>query len=162
MADLSLDVHIEAGDWQAAEITLNDFISQTLNAALKLADGHETSAVEVSVLLTDDAHQQVLNQHWRGKDKSTNVLSFPADETEPFPGEALLLGDISLAYETVALEAQDQQKSFSDHLRHLLVHGLLHLLGYDHEDNQQAHDMETLEVEILKTLGQPSPYAARP
>ena len=109
-------------------------------------------------MLTDDAHQQVLNQQWRDKDKSTNVLSFPSGEAEAPFGMAIFLGDMSLAYETVRREAQEQHKDFSDHLRHLLVHGLLHLLGYDHETDKQAEEMESLEIKILKAMGLQSPY----
>lgn len=107
----------------------------------------------VSVLLADDAALRALNRDWRGKDKQTNVLSFPA----PQGGE--VLGDIALAAETVAAEAQAQGKAFSAHMAHLLAHGFLHLLGYDHEIEAEAEAMEARERVILASLGLPDPYA---
>ena len=111
---------------------------------------------EVSVLLTDDAHQQVLNRDWRQIDKSTNVLSFP--QIEPFQPVSGLVGDISLAHETLVREAADLQKSFTDHFTHLVVHGFLHLLGYDHVSEPEALQMEGLETQILAELGIADPY----
>lgn len=157
---LIVDVNIEAGAWQAAVPELSTFIERALAAALKTVDDLP-GEVEVSVLLTDDAHQQVLNAQWRGKDKPTNVLSFPSGEDAPHPGQPKLLGDISLAFETLGREAQDQQKSLADHLCHLLVHGMLHLLGFDHETQQDADEMEPLEIEVLAGLGISSPYGDR-
>jgi probable rRNA maturation factor len=108
------------------------------------------------VLLTDDAAQQVLNSQWRGKDKPTNVLSFPAlDPDDPLEG---LLGDISLAYETLWREAQELEKPFEHHFAHLLVHGMLHVLGYDHLSEQEALAMEARETDIMGLLGYPDPY----
>jgi probable rRNA maturation factor len=111
---------------------------------------------EVSVLLTDDAHQQVLNRDWRKLDKPTNVLSFP--QLEPFSPLGGLVGDISLAHETLVREAADLGKSFADHFTHLVIHGFLHLLGYDHVDEAGALQMETLETQILAELGIADPY----
>jgi probable rRNA maturation factor len=105
------------------------------------------------VLLADDAALRALNRDWRGKDKPTNVLSFPA----PQGGE--MLGDIALAAETVAAEAQAQGKPFAAHMAHLLAHGFLHLLGYDHEIEAEAEAMEARERAILVSLGLPDPYA---
>lgn len=106
---------------------------------------------EISILLADDAFVQNLNKTWRGKDKATNVLSFPQD----VPG---MLGDVVLAYETIAREAEAQGKSFAAHLTHLVIHGYLHLIGYDHENKAQAATMETLETQILKSLNIKNPY----
>jgi probable rRNA maturation factor len=105
---------------------------------------------EVAVVLADDAFVRELNKIFRGKNKATNVLSFPNDE-EP-------LGDIILSFETVEREAKAQGKSFKAHAIHLIVHGMLHLLGHDHEDDNQAEHMEALEVKILKKLGIANPY----
>ncbi|MBO6518740.1 MAG: rRNA maturation RNase YbeY [Rhodospirillales bacterium] len=119
-------------------------------------------AYEVSVLLTDDARQQALNAEYRGKDAPTNVLSFPATEAldGAFPSAlALPLGDISLALETVRRESDGEGLSFADHFCHLLVHGMLHLAGYDHEIDHDAEEMEALEVEILAGFGIENPYA---
>ena len=113
-------------------------------------------AAEVSILLTDDAHQRVLNREWRKIDKPTNVLSFP--QLEPFTPVAGLVGDITLARETLEREADEQGTAFADHFTHLVVHGFLHLLGYDHEDDEEAREMESLEVSVLATLGIADPY----
>ena len=119
---------------------------------------------ELAVMLTDDAGIRTLNLNWRGIDKPTNVLSFPAlaptgrggpDDAPP------MLGDIAIAYETTRREADDEQKPFDHHLSHLAVHGFLHLIGYDHEGDAEAEAMETLEAEILAQLGIPNPYADR-
>lgn len=157
---LTVDINIEAGAWQGTMPDLAAFIERALNAAVNTASDLP-GEVDVSVLLTDDAHQQALNAQWRGKDKPTNVLSFPAGEDEPHPGQPLLLGDISLAFETLGREAAEQQKSLADHLCHLLVHGMLHLLGFDHETEQDADEMEPLEIEVLAGLGVSSPYGDR-
>lgn len=112
---------------------------------------------ELSVLLTDDVEQQKLNAEWRQKDRSTNVLSFP--QIEPFAPVEGLIGDISLARETIEREAEELQKPFSEHLTHLVVHGFLHILGYDHLSDEEASEMEGLETDILATLGIDDPYA---
>lgn len=117
--------------------------------------------VELSIVLADDAAQQQLNRDWRGIDRPTNVLSFPSwrpDAPAP-PGAPLLLGDIVLAFETVAREAEEQQKPIADHLSHLVVHGVLHLLGYDHRTDGEASVMEALETSILASLGVADPYS---
>jgi probable rRNA maturation factor len=112
---------------------------------------------DVSLCLADDAALRALNLNWRGIDKPTNVLSFPAAPGRP--GEATTLGDIALAYETLAREAEDLSVSLADHYRHLLVHGFLHLIGYDHEKDAEAERMEALETSILARLGVSDPYA---
>ena len=112
---------------------------------------------EVSLVLADDAFIHILNRDYRGKDCPTNVLSFENAEKPP-AGQPWLAGDIIVAYQTVAREARAQGKSFSAHLAHLLVHGTLHLQGYDHLTARQAKPMETLEVKIMKQLGYPDPY----
>jgi probable rRNA maturation factor len=112
---------------------------------------------EVTLVLTDDAHQRVLNRDWRQIDKSTNVLSFP--QIEPFAPLAGLIGDITLARETLEREAGEMEIGFSDHFTHLVVHGFLHLLGYDHIEDDEALQMEGLETQILAILGIADPYA---
>jgi len=114
----------------------------------------------VGIVLTDDDEQRQLNHEFRGKDAPTNVLSFAlAEEGGTAPaGAPALLGDVVLAFETVAREAAEQQKRLADHLCHLVVHGVLHLLGFDHESDAEAAMMETREIEILETLGVPDPY----
>jgi probable rRNA maturation factor len=108
----------------------------------------------VCLVLADDALQRRLNREFRGRDKSTNVLSFD--------GAPAALGDVVLALETIAAEAEAQGKSLADHVAHLVVHGVLHLLGYDHETQGQARSMERLEIEILAGLGIGDPYHLPP
>jgi probable rRNA maturation factor len=116
--------------------------------------------VELGITLTDDAGQQQLNHKYRGKPAPTNVLAFPAcDPNASVPcGAPLLLGDVVLAFETVEREAVDQGKTFVDHFRHLVVHGVLHLLGWEHQSEAAAAEMEALETSILAKLGVPDPY----
>jgi probable rRNA maturation factor len=119
---------------------------------------------ELAVMLTDDAGIRTLNLNWRGIDKPTNVLSFPAlQPTGPAGPEDAprMLGDIAIAYQTTRSEADDEQKPFDHHLSHLAVHGFLHLIGYDHEKDDDAEAMESLETEILAQLGIPDPYSDR-
>ena len=115
------------------------------------------------MLLADDAYSRELNHSYRGKDSPTNVLSFPAltrEELEKvsYKQPPIILGDIVLALETVLKEAEQQKKRFLDHITHLIVHGTLHLLGYDHVEDTQADAMEALEVSILENLGISDPY----
>jgi probable rRNA maturation factor len=125
--------------------------------ALKHAKPKIKGAAELSILLTNDEEQQELNQQWRGKDSSTNVLSFP--QIEPFGPVFGILGDITLARETLEREALDLDKSLPDHFTHLVVHGFLHILGYDHITDAEALQMESLETQILAALGIDDPYA---
>ena len=119
--------------------------------------------VEISVTLTGDEQVRALNAKWRGKDQPTNVLSFPmADELDftraNLDGPELLLGDLILARGVCEREAADKGVCFEDHATHLLIHGTLHLLGYDHQDDRAAHDMEQREVRALERLGIANPY----
>ncbi len=126
-------------------------------AALAGAKAKVKGAAEISVVLTDDEEQRELNAQWRSKDASTNVLSFP--QIEPFGPVRGLLGDITLARETLEREALDLGKSLDDHFTHLMVHGFLHILGYDHIEEDEALQMEGLETQILAGLGIDDPYA---
>jgi probable rRNA maturation factor len=124
--------------------------------------GQDVGEAELAVMLTDDAGIRTLNSNWRGIDKPTNVLSFPALQPTAASREddaPRMLGDIAIAYQTMRKEADDEQKPFDHHLSHLAVHGFLHLIGYDHETEDDAEAMETLEAEILAQLGIPNPYA---
>ena len=121
--------------------------------------------VEISVVLTDDKAIQLLNADYRGKNKPTNVLSFPSFDLEPgkpFPVQTIpcecILGDIIIAVETIEREAVEQDKPIAAHVSHMLVHGVLHLLGYDHEVESEAEIMEALEVKLLAQLGINNPY----
>ena len=128
-----------------------------MRAALRQAGAKLTGVAELSIVLTDDAEQQALNRDWRGVDKPTNVLSFP--QIQPFGPVTGILGDITLARETLEREAAAQGTSFHDHFTHLVVHGFLHILGYDHVEDADALVMEGLETQILASLGIADPYA---
>ena len=106
----------------------------------------------LSILLTNDKNIQQLNKDFRHKDKPTNVLSFPADN------EGDYMGDIAVAFETIKREAIEQDKSFNHHFIHMLIHGILHLDGYDHETDEEAEEMEALEIKILADMGIKNPY----
>ena len=156
------EVLVVAECWQT-EPDAEAIIQRAVAVAAEIADAGLGEA-ELAVMLTDDAGIRTLNSNWRGIDKPTNVLSFPAlPPTGPIgPDDApRMLGDIAIAYETTRKEADDEQKPFDHHLSHLAVHGFLHLIGYDHETDGDAETMETLEQEILAQLGIPDPYADR-
>lgn len=151
-------ISIKGGGWQD-ETAMQTVVSRALNAAsdeLGLGTGNPS---EVSLLFTDNDTIKELNAQWRAKDKPTNVLSFPAFPLKPGMALMPLLGDIVLAFETVQSEAKQEHKPFDDHVSHLVVHGLLHLLGYDHETDAEADEMEGLERKILARLAIPDPYA---
>ena len=138
-------------------------ILRAITAAAATIDA-ELDGVELAVMLTDDAGIRTLNKNWRGIDKPTNVLSFPALQPSAPPRDddpPRMLGDIAIAYETLRREADEEAKPFDHHLSHLAIHGFLHLIGYDHENDEDAEDMESLETEILAQLGIPDPYAER-
>lgn len=130
---------------------------QTIAAAVAESGVALLAGAELCIHLSDDARVRELNARWRGLDKSTNVLSFPA---APPAGVATarLLGDVVLAFETVAREAAEDNKPLPDHFRHLVAHGFLHLLGYDHEGAADAERMEAMETRILARLGVADPY----
>jgi len=154
---IAIDVAVEAGDWPG-EAVLDALARKAVDAAVaRLGLGGAES--ELSILFTDDAAIRKLNAGWRGKDKPTNVLSFPAFDLAPGDEPGPMLGDIVVAFETVARESQLEGKSFDDHLRHLLVHGFLHLLGYDHENDTDANEMEAAERAILADIGVSDPYS---
>jgi probable rRNA maturation factor len=150
-----IDVRIEAGPWPSPA-ALTALAKRTIAAAAPSLKVRFAPASEVSLLFTDDAHIRRLNRQYRSKDKPTNVLSFPG----PSDGRVFgpLVGDLVFAYETIAREAALQDVPFEDHLTHLVVHGFLHLLGYDHEVEREAVLMEGLETAILGGLGIADPY----
>ncbi|MEA1831862.1 rRNA maturation RNase YbeY [Methylobacterium durans] len=157
---LEIDVAVEDPRWEGVVPDLEALVIRAVEAGYAAAPGAPGGALEVSVLLTDDAAVQALNRSWRGKDKPTNVLSFPAAPQPAIAGMAAPLGDVVLAYDTMLRESAEQSKPLADHLAHLLVHGTLHLLGQDHETGEaEADAMEALEVAALRTLGVPDPYA---
>ena len=148
----SIDVVIESARWQKAPRA-----AAVVRRAIGAAAPAQARSSEVSVVLTSDRAIRTLNRRWRGRDQPTNVLSFPAPAARR--GAPRHLGDIVLAYETVAREARAAKKPLDHHIAHLALHGFLHLLGYDHESHGQAEAMERRERRILARLGVPDPYA---
>jgi probable rRNA maturation factor len=157
---LTIDIARESSLWDA-EPAAEAVIERAVAAALAAARLDHVPAAELSVVLSDDAGIRRLNGQWRSKDRPTNVLSFPAAPPHAIAA-APLIGDIVLAHETIAREAAADAIAFEDHLAHLAVHGLLHLFGYDHLDDEDAEAMESLETRILADLGIADPYADRP
>ena len=156
------EVLVVADCWQD-EPDAEAVIQRAIAAAAETVDADVADA-ELAVMLTDDSGIRTLNSNWRGVDKPTNVLSFPALQPDGGRREddaPRMLGDIAIAYQTMRREADDEQKPFDHHLSHLAVHGFLHLIGYDHETDDDAEAMETLEQEILAQLGIADPYADR-
>ena len=149
------------GDWQTS---LTKAVEATLDASPFRFWLTLPATAEVAIQLTDDREVQLLNATWRGKDRPTNVLSFPQLEREevmngaPMPLVETLFGDIVLAWETCAREASEKSVSIRAHAIHLVVHGTLHLLGYDHQTEQDAEAMEGLEKQVMESLGFPDPY----
>ena len=140
-----VDISIRSPKWPSIDVMIEKVALETLTVA------KQKSPAELSIVLADDVFVQNLNHHYRGKDKPTNVLSFPADDN-------FMLGDVVLAYETVKKESGQHHRNFEHHVMHLIIHGILHLLGYDHENDGQAEEMESLEIRILRSFGVKNPY----
>ena len=153
---VDIDIFVEAGDW-LPEAELARLVDQAVAAAFAETDANGAS--ELSVVFSDDASIRTLNAQWRGKDKPTNVLSFPAFSVPKGGPLPPMLGDIVLASETVAREAALEGKPVANHITHLVIHGLLHLLGHDHETDAEAEEMEAIERAALARLAIPDPYA---
>ncbi|WP_406567261.1 rRNA maturation RNase YbeY [Azospirillum fermentarium] len=158
---VEVTVSREAGAWPDGAEAL---AARAAYAALTPFWGPDDGPAELSVVLAGDALVQRLNREYRGKDKPTNVLSFALTESDDpdRDGGPTILGDVILAHETLVREAADQVKPLDSHFAHLVVHGVLHLLGYDHEEDADADEMEALEVEILAELGIANPYTTPP
>ena len=152
-----LDIIVEAPAWNALR-GVKPALRRAINAA---AAPMQLPQSELAIVLTDDAAIRALNHRWRGRDKPTNVLSFPAHGVVPPGSGPRPLGDVVIAYETMAREAQEQGLPLTHHLAHLAVHGFLHLAGYDHQADDEAAVMERLEILILAQLAIPDPYIAR-
>ena len=152
---ITIDLSVEAGEWEKLgdiEALAHRAASAAISVVPKL-DGE----LAVAVLLTDDAAMREINKDWRDQDKPTNVLSFPAAAHPGMPGPRHI-GDLVLAWETTAREAGDEGKTIEAHASHLIVHGVLHCLGYDHASDEQAEEMEALEVSALTGIGYADPY----
>ena len=160
IAAVAIDIAEPASAWAQALPERAALCRAAALAALAGAAAELGAAAEISIVLADDAEVRTLNREWRGRDKPTNVLSFPGDDA-PQPGMPLLIGDVVLAYETVAREAAEQGKPLADHLSHLVVHGVLHLLGWDHVEEAEGDAMEALETAVLASLGIADPYRPR-
>lgn len=163
---LELDIIIDTPAWLDAVPTAEALCRRSALAAFHAAAARipETQAeAEASVVLSSDAQLRVLNAAYRGIDEATNVLAFSAvDLAQPCLAEQpppLLLGDVIVAFETAVAEAMLERKELADHLCHLVVHGMLHLLGYDHETENEAEEMERLEAAVLASLGVADPYS---
>jgi probable rRNA maturation factor len=184
---VSLDINVASRLWRGLP-QARAIARETVAAAVAESGAALGEAAEVSLCLADDATLRALNSRWRGLDKPTNVLSFPAAPDVPVDAvadrvsrapkgvrvdavgdrvsraqrarlQSLQLGDIALAYETLAREAEDLGVPLADHYRHLVAHGFLHLIGYDHQTDAEAERMEALETRILARLGAADPYA---
>jgi len=172
MIRLSIHLDIASSKWKNAFPRMKGKIEQAAAHAFlsaKKPPAFKNRAFEISILLTDDRNVKILNKNYRGRNKPTNVLSFPQINLQNFPGGALdifplraniPLGDIALAFQTIHGESRKQGKSLESHVIHLVVHGALHLLGYDHDTLKDAKSMEKIECDILKSLGYPDPYHA--
>lgn len=154
---IDLDIRVTDPAWTEALPTLEDICLRAANAGFSVnAPSRQKPDInfEVSVLLTTNDDIQILNRDWRGKDKPTDVLSFPADAIDwPF------LGDIALGYGVMLNDADEKSIGLEQHLSHLIIHAYLHLLGHDHKEDTQAEHMEKLEITALASLGWPDPYS---
>lgn len=165
MTRLHIDISLEEGNWPSEDVlqslaervleTAADYLHESVGQPFPLDE------TEVSLVFTDDESIRTINAEWRGQDKPTNVLSFPAFPLAPGGMPGPMLGDIIIARETVEREAIDLEKPFDEHLTHLMVHGFLHLFGYDHMNDEEAEVMEGLETRILAVLGLSDPYAGQ-
>ncbi|MFC1659759.1 rRNA maturation RNase YbeY [Pseudomonadota bacterium] len=169
LKNLSIDILTEDKKWDKLSFSYKDVLEKTIRLALEdnkqFVDKFYNKEVEVSVVLTNDKSIQKLNKEYRNKDKPTNVLSFPM--IEDFDNEVenelsllnlISLGDIILSYETILNESKEEKKSFKNHFIHLIIHSVLHLMGYYHETKNQAKAMENKEIELLSGLGIQNSY----
>ncbi len=158
-----IEVNTPCAHWQAQHGAIADTATRAALAVLAdqgMGPGDGDDAYEISIVLADDAFVRDLNRTWRNIDAPTNVLSFPAGDDEGHG--PCLLGDVVLAFETVQREADAADKTVQDHLTHLIIHGALHLLGFDHEAETEAIEMEALETTLLAQLGIADPYRRAP
>ncbi|MCM2343778.1 MAG: rRNA maturation RNase YbeY [Alphaproteobacteria bacterium] len=167
-SSVDIDLVVNHPAWDKVGISLESFADEVISLTLTMAILPEVlhgRALEVCVVLSNDAEIHALNRDYRGIDKPTNVLSFANLDSDSAADELVqadmpfALGDIIIAWETMQREALEQHKEFLAHLRHMMVHGTLHLLGYDHMDDEEAAEMEGLEVKILEKMSIKNPYA---
>jgi probable rRNA maturation factor len=151
----AIELVVEAPEWRKGMTGLLPQLRRAARLAWSHRSEKDSDRCRFTILLANDAKLKSLNLEFRGKDKPTNVLSFPAEGRGPY------LGDIAVAFGVTSREAQEAGKPFAAHAMHLVVHGVLHLLGYDHERASEARIMEPLEIAILAQLGIADPYVAR-
>lgn len=158
IGSIDIQINITSDNWKPFLKSNPSIIKKTVQQAFASIENSlpKTKTIELSLLFCDDSEMQTLNKQYRGNNKPTNVLSFP--QADIIGNDIATIGDIILSYDTIRQEAIDQEKALIDHVQHLLVHGILHLLGHDHVKNKDAIKMEKLEVEILKKLGVKNPY----
>lgn len=155
ISPLTVEVMHHCSAWDESSVS-DESVAHAAQAAFAKARPQTAQSCEVAIVLSNDAEMRDLNRTWRKMDKPTNVLSFPASEA---PNEFATLGDVVIAYETVQAEAAKARIPLSDHVSHLVVHGVLHLLGFDHLEDRQAEEMEALERKALASLGIADPFA---
>ena len=161
-----VEIAVDLDDWHKHTVGINEILFNSIlsKILLRYPNFAIVKSLELSILLTSDATMATLNKEFRGQDKATNVLSFPDMEMnwrqldEFVPDVNYYLGDIAFGYETLKREAQERSISIYEHFKHLTVHSVLHLLGYDHQTDEDANIMESIEIEILEDLGVKSPY----
>ena len=153
------DHNIADARWADAVTTSQQICALLADRMVRQLSSQATVKLDISVLWTDDQHIAALNSQFRQKSGPTNILSFPSGEPISWQSEQIFLGDLVLGYETVTSEADDMAKPLSHHIAHLLLHGLLHLAGFDHIDDEEAVEMEALETSLLATVGISDPYA---
>jgi probable rRNA maturation factor len=151
---LAVEIVRHGGVWEK-DLIGDAAIELAARAAFAIAPPSTPAPCEITIALTDDKEMRVLNRTWRSKDQPTNVLSFPAGDA---PAQHGVLGDVAIAYETTQCEAEEAGIALSDHVSHLVVHGVLHLLGFDHLNDAEAEQMEDLERKALASLGVADPY----
>jgi probable rRNA maturation factor len=163
LSKIHVDLLIDEPAWSKARLGLKTLVPDALETAFKTLPVKPKAPLEISITLSNDQNIKILNRKHRNKNKATNVLSFPLwASLEDIPTMRLPVpaGDIIIAYETMAREAQEQDKTLKAHFIHMLIHGFLHLLGYDHMNDKDADIMENLEIKVLKKLGIKDPYAS--
>ena len=162
---MNVEISVEHPSWNSIN-DLEKITEECIESVFEMLN-KDSLFQEVCVLFTNDDEIKCLNKTFRGIDKPTNVLSFPATKEEEWDYDAFennetertnILGSIAIAYETLEREANEQQKIFTDHLKHLIVHSMLHLFGYDHIDDDKANEMESMEIKILEKLNVKNPY----
>lgn len=157
--NIEIDIDVQNSDWKTSIQNIEHLTRSAIEKALSMAmDKHPQ--MEISIVLSDDTFIQNLNKTYRHKDKPTNVLSFPMTEIEEIAESTpfISLGDVIVSFETIKRESEEQNKPLEHHYIHMLVHGCLHLLHFDHENDEDAEIMESKEIEILEQLGIKNPY----